>query len=214
MDSKDKQLNFKDTSVIARSEASLPLRKQGKHSQEVRLFSIPRRKINLSILIVVLLLMFSFVANTYSSEINVTNIGYEKVPNYTHLTIGADGAISDFTTSYLEDPDKIVIEINNAAFNINMIYNIEKLNRDIALSNRSSVKKVECVQNEDKASDIVKIIISLSKKVNYEIYLSDDKTLLYVDINDYSESEELEKQSSVSLSDEVSISSFVSVSVE
>ncbi len=205
MDSKDKQLNFKDTSVIARSEASLPLRKQGKHSQEVRLFSTPRRKINLSIFIVVLLLMFSFVANTYSSEINVTNIWYEKVPNYTHLTIKASGAISEFNTSYLEDPERIVIEINNAAFNINMIYNIEKLNRDIALSNRSSVKKVECVQIEDKASDIVKIIISLSKKVNYEIYLSDDKTLLYIDINDYSESEELEKQSSVSLLDEVSI---------
>jgi len=205
MDSKDKQLNFKDTSVIARSEASLPLRKPGKQSQEVRLFSIPRRKVNLSIFIVVLLLMFAFVANTYSSEINVTNIGYEKVPDYTHLTIGADGDISDFTTSYLEDSNKIVIEINNTAFNINMIYNIEKLNRDIALSSRSSMKKVECVQIEDKASDIVKIIISLSKKVNYEIYLSDDKTLLYVDINDYSESEELEKQTSVSLLDEVSI---------
>lgn len=205
MDSKDKQLNFKDTSVIARSEASLPPRKPGKQSQEVRLFSIPKRKVKLSIFIIFLLLMFSFVANTYSSEINVTNIWYEKVPDYTQLTIGADGAISDFTTSYLEDSDKIVIEINNATFNINMIYNIEKLNRDIALSNRSSVKKVECVQIEDKASDIVKIIISLSKKVNYEISLSDDKTLLYVDINDYSESEELEKQTSVSLLDEVSI---------
>jgi len=163
------------------------------------------KKLNLSIFIIFLLLMFSFVANTYSSEINVTNIWYEKVPDYTQLTIGADGAISDFTTSYLEDSDKIVIEINNATFNINMIYNIEKLNRDIALLNRSLVKKVECVQIEDKESNIVKIIISLSKKVNYEIYLSDDKTLLSIDINDYSESEELEKQISVSSLDESNI---------
>ena len=167
-----------------------------------RLNTLFLRKGNLSILIIFLLLMFSFVTNTYSSEINITNIWYEKVPNFTHLTIKASGAISEFNTSYLEDPERIVIEINNATFNINMIYNIEKLNRDIALLNRCSVKKVECVQIEDKASDIVKIIISLSKKVNYEIYSSDDKTLLYIDINDYSESEELEKQTMVSLLDE------------
>ncbi len=99
MDSKDKQLNFKDTSVIARSKASLPPRKQGKHSQEVRLFSILRIKINLSIFIIFLLLMFSFVANTYSSEINVTNIWYEKVTDYTHLTIKASGVISEYEVS-------------------------------------------------------------------------------------------------------------------
>ncbi len=82
------------------------------------------------------------MVNADTSVVNIITIQHEKVPDYTHLTIGADGAISDFTTSYLEDSDKIEIEINNATFNINMIYNIEKLNRDIALFNRSSVKKV------------------------------------------------------------------------
>ena len=163
------------------------------------------RKINLSIFVIFLLLMFSFAANADSSDINMINIWYEKVPDYTHLTIRSDGAISDFTTSYLEDPERIVIEINNATFNINMIYNIEKLNRNITLLNKSSVKKVECNQIEDKTTDIVEIIINLYKKVNYEIYLSDDKTLLYIDIYDYSEFEELEKQTSVSLLDETTI---------
>ena len=155
-----------------------------------------------------LLLIFSFavgVVNADASVVNITNIQHEKVPGYSHITIGTDGAISGFTTSYLEDSDRIVIEINDATFNINMIYNIEKMNRDIAVLNRSSVKKVECFQVLDKAPDIVKIIINLTEKVNYDIRLSDDKTLLYIDINDSSESEELEKQASVSLLDETTV---------
>jgi hypothetical protein len=173
-----------------------------------RLNTLLLRKGNLSLFIISLLLIFSFavsVVNADASVVNITNIQHEKIPGYTHITIGADGAISGFTTSYLEEFDRIVIEINNATFNINMIYSVEKLNRDIALLSRSSVKKVECTQIEDKAPDIVKIIISLSKKVSYEIYLSDNKTLLYIDISDYSKSEELEKQASVSLLDETTV---------
>ena len=222
MDYKNAQSNLKDTSVnsnrkeikkslfsvIARSEVSLHQRKQGKQSQEMRFFSIPGRKGNLSLLIISLLLIFSFViiaVNADASVVNITNIQHEKVPGYSHITIGTDGAISGFTTSYLEDSDRIVIEINDATFNINMIYSIEKMNRDIALLNRSSVKKVECIQVLDKAPDIVKIIINLTEKVNYDIRLSDDKTLLYIDIKDSSESEELEKQASVSLLDETTV---------
>ena len=166
------------------------------------------RKGNLSLFIISLLLMFSFVVsavNADASAINITNIQHEKVPDYTHITVGADGTILGFTTSYLEDFDRIVIEINNATFNINMIYSIEKLNRDIALLSESSVKKIECTQIENKTPDVVKIMINLSKKVNYDIRLSDDKTLLYVDIKDSSESEELEKQTTVSLSGETTV---------
>ena len=209
MDYKNAQSNMKNTSVnsnskkvkeslssvIARSEAT-------KQSQEMNFFSIPGRKANLLFFILILFLLTSFVVNADASVVNIINIQHEKVPDYTHLSIGADGVISDFTTSYLEDLDKIEIVINNATFNINMIYNIEKLNREIKLFNRSSVKKVECTQVMDKAPDIVKIIISLSKKVNYDIKLSDDKTLLSIDIKDSSESEESEKQTPVSLLDE------------
>jgi hypothetical protein len=222
MDYKNAQSNLKDTSVnsnrkeikkslfsvIARSEVSLHQRKQGKQSQEMRFFSIPGRNGNLPLLIISLLLIFSFViiaVNADASVVNITNIQHEKVPGYSHITIGTDGAISGFTTSYLEDSDRIIIEINDATFNINMIYSIEKMNRDIALLNRSSVKKVECIQVLDKAPDIVKIIINLTEKVNYDIRLSDDKTLLYIDIKDSSESEEIEKQASVSLLDEATV---------
>jgi len=212
MDYKNAQSNLKNTSVnsnsreakkslssvIARSETT-------KQSQVMRIFSIPGRKGNLSVFIISLLVIFLLVfsaVNADASVINITNIQYKKVPDYTNITVGTEGAISGFTTSYLEDLDKIVIEINNATFNINMIYSVEKLNREIALLNRSSVKKIECIQVLDKAPDIVKIIIHLTKKVNYDIRLSDDKTLLYIDIEDSFEFDELEKQASVSLSDE------------
>jgi len=145
------------------------------------------------------------MVNADASVVNITTIQHEKVPDYIHIIVGADGAIAGFTTSYLEDLDKIVIEISNATFNINMIYSIEKVNRDIALLSRSSVKKIECTQVTDKAPDVVKIIISLSKKANYDIRLSDDKTLLYIDIKDSSESEESEKQTTVSSLDETTM---------
>jgi len=163
------------------------------------------RKGNLSLFIISLLLIFSFAisaVNADASVVNITNIQHEKAPGYSHITIGADQAIVDFTTSYLKDFDQIVIEITDATFNINMIYSIERLNRDIALYSNSSVKKVECTQIENKTPDTVKITIDLSKVVNYDIRSSDDNTLLYIDIKDSSESNELEKPASVSLSDE------------
>lgn len=179
------------------------LMKKGNRSNTLLL-----KKGNLSLFIISFLLIFSFsvsAINADASVVKITNIQHEKIPGYSHITIGADQAILDFTTSYLKDFDRIVIEINNAIFNINMIYNIEKLNRDIALLRESSVKKIECTQIENKTPDVVKILINLSKKVNYDIRLSDDKTFLYVDIKDYSESEELEKQASVSLLDETTV---------
>jgi len=77
MNYKDKQLNFKDPSVIARSEAS-------KQSQEVKFFTIPGRKINLLFFILILFLITSFLASASSQNIYMTNIWYKKVPNYTH----------------------------------------------------------------------------------------------------------------------------------
>jgi len=188
MDYKNSQSNLKDTSV-----------------KEMRFFSLQGRKANLLFFILILFLLTSLMVNADASVVNITTIQHEKVPDYTNITLGADGAISGFTTSYLEDLDKIVIEISNATFNINMIYSVEKVNRDIALLSRSSVKKIECTQVTDKAPDVVKIIISLSKKVNYDIRLSDDKTLLYIDIEDSSASEESEKQTTVSSLDETTV---------
>jgi type II secretory pathway component GspD/PulD (secretin) len=212
MDYKNSQSNLKDTSVnsnskeVKKSLSSVIARSEtAKQSQEMRFFSLQGRKANLLFFILILFLLTSFVVNADASVVNITTIQYEKVPDYTNITLGADGAISGFTTSYLEDLDKIVIEISNATFNINMIYSVEKANRDIALLSRSSVKKIECTQVTDKAPDVVKIIISLYKKVNYDIRLPDDKTLLYIDIEDSSEPEESEKQTTVSSLDETTM---------
>jgi hypothetical protein len=62
----------------------------------MRFFSILGSKGNLSLLIISLLLMFLFVisaVNADASVVNITNVQHEKVPDYTHITIGTDGAI-------------------------------------------------------------------------------------------------------------------------
>ena len=214
MNNKEKQLVLKNQvnvaknnsfPVIGKSEARLSQQKQVNRSQKLRFFSIPERKTISLFFILLIFLLTTFTISAISSDIDITNIQFEKAPNYTHLTVKASGLISGYDSSYLENPERIVIELNNAMVNINMIYNIEKMNRSIALLNKSSIKKVECNQIEDKATNIVKIIISLYEKVDYKINLSDDKSLLYIDINDRSKSEELENQVYISSLDETII---------
>ncbi len=188
MDSKDKQLNFKDASVIARSKASLPSRKQGKQSQEVRLFSIPRRKINLLCFILILFLITSFLASANSQNINMTNIWYKKLPNHIHLTIKASGEILEYEVSYLEEPERIVIDVKNA------FYSIDELSRNILFLNMGSVKQVRCGQFENEPIPITRFIIDLFREADYEVKLSSDKRLLYIDVYDYVEFEKPEEQ--------------------
>ena len=188
MDSKDKQLNFKDTSVIARSKASLPSRKQGKQSQEVRLFSIPRRKINLLCFILILFLITSFLASANSQNISMTNIWYKKLPNHTHLTIKASEAILEYEVFYLDYPERIVIDVKNA------IYSIEELVKNILFLNIGSVKQVRCGQFENKPIPITRFVVDLFQEADYEVKLSSDKRLLYIDVYDYVEFKKPEEQ--------------------
>ncbi|GAI38776.1 unnamed protein product, partial [marine sediment metagenome] len=170
-----------DTSVIARSEASLPLRKQGKQSQEVRLFSIPRRKINLLCFILILFLITSFLASANSQNISMTNIWYKKLPNHIHLTIKASGEILEYEVSYLEEPERIVIGVKNA------FYSIDELSRNILFLNMGSVKQVRCGQFENEPIPITRFIVDLFQEADYEVKLSSDKRLLYIDVYDYVE---------------------------
>ncbi|MBA7571265.1 Type 3 secretion system secretin [subsurface metagenome] len=188
MDSKDKQLNFKETSVIARSKTSLPSRKQGKQSQEVRLFSIPRRKINLLCFILILFLITSFLASANSQNISMTNIWYKKLPNHIHLTIKASGEILEYEASYLEEPERIVIDVKNA------FYSIDELSRNILFLNMGSVKQVRCGQFENEPIPITRFMVDLFQEADYEVKLSSDKRLLYIDVYDYVEFKKPEEQ--------------------
>jgi type II secretory pathway component GspD/PulD (secretin) len=189
MNYKDKQLNIKDSSVIARSEASLPLRKQGKQSQARRFFSIPGRKINLLFFILILILITSFLASDASAQnIYMTNIWYKKLPNYTHLTIKSSGKISEYEVSYLEEPDRIAIDVKNA------IYSIDDLSKNILFLNTGSAKQVRCGQLENIPIPITRFVVDLFQRVDYEVKLSADKRLLYIDVYDYIEFRAPEEQ--------------------
>jgi type II secretory pathway component GspD/PulD (secretin) len=177
-----------DTSVIAR-EASLPLRKQGKQSQARRFFSIPGRKTNLLFFILILILVTSFLASGASAQnIYITNIWYKKLPNYTHLTVKATGKISEYEVSYLEQPDRIVIDVKNA------IYSIDDLSKNILFLNMGSAKQVRCGQLENIPIPISRFVVDLFQRADYEVKLSADKRLLYIDVYDYVEFRAPEEQ--------------------
>jgi type II secretory pathway component GspD/PulD (secretin) len=189
MNYEDKQLNIKNSSVIAGSEASLPLRKQGKQSQARRFFSIPGRKTNLLFIIFILFLIPSFLASGASAQdIYMTNIWYKKLPNYTHLTVKATGKISEYEVSYLEEPDRIVIDVKNA------IYSIDDLSKNILFLNMGSAKQVRCGQLENIPIPITRFVVDLFQRADYEVKLSADKRLLYIDVYDYTEFKAPEEQ--------------------
>ncbi len=139
------------------------------------------RKITLLLFIMILFLITSFVVNASSQNIWFTNIWYKKLPNYTHLTIKASGAISEYEVSYLEAPERIVIDVKNAN------YSIDELSRNILFLNMGSVKQVRCGQFETEPIRITRFVVDLFQKSDYEVKLSSDSRLLYIDVYDYTE---------------------------
>jgi type II secretory pathway component GspD/PulD (secretin) len=191
MNYKDKQLNIKNSSVIARSNSSSVIARNEatKQSQARRFFSIPGKKINLLFFILILFLITSFLTSGASAQdIYMTNIWYKKLPNYTHLTVKATGEISEYEVSYLEEPDRIVIDVKNA------IYSIDDLSKNILFLNMGSAKQVRCGQLENIPIPITRFIVDLFQQVDYEVKLSADKRLLYIDVYDYTEFKAPEEQ--------------------
>jgi type IV pilus assembly protein PilQ len=200
MNYKDKQLNIKKSSVIVRSNSSSVIAKNGfssviarseatKQSQTRRFFSIPGRKTNLLFFILILFLITSFLASGASAQdIYMTNIWYKKLPNYTHITIKSSGKISEYEVSYLEEPDRIVIDVKNA------IYSIDDLSKNILFLNMGSAKQVRCGQLENIPIPISRFVVDLFQKSDYKVKLSADKKLLYIDVYDYTEFKAPEEQ--------------------
>jgi len=170
------------------SEASLPLRKQGKQSLGAKFFTISGEKTNLLFFILILFLITSFFISANAQEIYMTNIWYKKLPNLTHLTIKASGEISEYELSYLEEPDRIVIDVKNA------FYSIDDLTKNILFLNMGSVKQVRCGLFESKPIPITRFVVDLFQRADYEVKLSADKRLLYIDVYDYTEFKAPEEQ--------------------
>src|SRR4030042_1348309 len=146
------------------------------------------RKITLLIFITVLFLIISFVVSASAQNIWFTNIWYKKLPNYTHLAIKASGAISEYEVSYLEAPERIVIDVKNSA------YSIDDLSKNILFLNMGSVMQVRCGQFESESIPITRFIVDLFQKSDYEVKLSSDNRLLYIDVYDYTEFKAPEEQ--------------------
>jgi len=146
------------------------------------------RKITLLLFITVLLLITSFVVNASAQNIWFTNIWYKKLPNYTHLTIKASGEILDYEVSYLEAPERIIIDVKNAN------YSIDELSKNILFLNMGSVKQVRCGQFESEPIPITRFIVDLFQVADYEVKLSSDSRLIYVDVFDYTEFKAPEEQ--------------------
>jgi len=146
------------------------------------------KKITLLLFIMILFLITSFVVNASSQNIWFTNIWYKKLPNYTHLTIKASGEILDYEVSYLEAPERIIIDVKNAN------YSIDELVKNILFLNMGSVKQVRCGQFESEPIPITRFVVDLFQKADYEVKLSSDSRLLYIDVYDYTEFKAPEEQ--------------------
>lgn len=145
-------------------------------------------KVTLLLFITVLFLITSFVVSASSQNIWFTNIWYKKLPNYTHLTIKASGAILEYEVSYLEAPERIVIDVKNA------YYSIDELVKNILFLNMGSVKQVRSGQFESEPIPITRFVVDLFQKADYKVTLSSDSRLLYIDVYDYTEFKAPEEQ--------------------
>jgi len=146
------------------------------------------KKGNILFFILILFLIISFVVNANSQCISFTNIWYKKMPNFTHLTIKASEDISEYEVSYMDNPERIIIDVKNA------IYTIEELSKNILFLNMGEVKQVRCGQLEIEPVPIVRFVVDLFQKADYEVTLSAENRLIYIDVFDYDEFKAPEEQ--------------------
>lgn len=135
------------------------------------------RKIVIFVLIS-LLLFFLSEAVFAQGNINITNIWYKKMPDFTRITIKANQPIEEYEAVFVEDPDRIVIDIQNAD------YYITELVKNTLFLNMGTVKQVRCGQiEEDKA----RFVIDLFQRVDYDMALDNTRHLLQINVYDYKE---------------------------
>lgn len=137
------------------------------------------------VLISLLLFFFLFEVCLAQGNITITNIWYKKMPNFTRVTIKANHPIQEYESMYVGDPDRIVIDINNAD------YNITELVKNTLFLNMGSVKQVRCGQIE---ADKVRFVIDLFQQVDYDMALDASRKLLQINVYDYKEFLAPEKQ--------------------
>lgn len=143
-------------------------------------------KMQVLILLISLLFLVLFdVCFALGNNITITNIWYRKVPNFTRVTIKANAPIQNYDATYIGDPERIVIDIHQAD------YDIKELVKNILFLNMGSVKQVRCGQFEE---DKVRFVIDLFQRVDYDMALDTTGQLLQINVYDYAEFIAPEKQ--------------------
>ena len=137
-----------------------------------------RRRKFIIVLISLFLFFFLFDVGVAQRNITITNIWYKKMSNFTRVTIKANQPIQEFESMYAEDPDRIILDIHNAD------YNITKLVKNTLFLNMGSVKQVRCGQIE---SDKVRFVIDLFQQVDHDMTLDSTRQLLQINVYDYKE---------------------------
>ncbi|MFZ2330351.1 MAG: AMIN domain-containing protein [Atribacterota bacterium] len=132
------------------------------------------------VFIVLISLLFFFLFETCLAQqnITITNIWYKKMPNFTRVTIKANRPIQEFESMYVGDPDRIVIDVYDAD------YNITELVKNTLFLNMGSVKQVRCGQIEPDKS---RFVIDLFQQADYDMALDSTKHLLQINVYDYKE---------------------------
>jgi len=143
---------------------------------------------NIFFIILIIFLITSFVVCANSQNLSFTNIWYKKMPNYTHITIKASDVISEYEVSYLDSPERIIIDVKNAE------YTIEELSKNILFLNMGEVKQVRCGQLENEPVPVTRFVVDLFQKTNYEVTLASENRLIYIDVYDYEEFSAPEEQ--------------------
>jgi type IV pilus assembly protein PilQ len=142
-------------------------------------------KIQVLIFLILIIFFNLTVICVAQGNVTITNIWYKKVPNFTRVTIKANNPIGDYESMYISDPERIVIDIPQAD------YNIQELVKNTLFLNMGSVKQVRCGQFEE---DKVRFVIDLFQKVDYDLALDTTGQLLQINIYDYDEFLAPEKQ--------------------
>jgi len=136
--------------------------------------------LKIQVLIFIISFLFLALCDVCLAQENstITNIWYRKVPNFTRVTIKADRPIQNFESMYIGDPDRIIIDVHQAD------YNISELVKNTLFLNMGSVKQVRCGQFEE---DKVRFVVDLFHKVDYGIALDTTGQLLQINVYDYEE---------------------------
>ncbi|MDI9597703.1 MAG: AMIN domain-containing protein, partial [Atribacterota bacterium] len=128
------------------------------------------------IVLISLLFFFIFDACLAQENITITNIWYKKMPNFTRVTIKANHPIQEFESMYVDGPERIVIDVYDAD------YNITELVKNTLFLNMGSVKQVRCGQVE---ANKVRLVIDLFQQADYDMALDSTRHLLQINIYDY-----------------------------